>query len=68
MLILHEEHKQTKLDNLLAQNETSRKKLESIFDIKPDEDVDTKSLDGLLKDYVDPKQNSQELIRSVRDD
>ena len=53
---------------LHAQNEASRKELESIFDIKLDEDVDTTSLDGLLKDYVDPKQNSQELIRSIRDD
>ena len=68
VLILHEEHKQTKLDNLLAQNEASRKELESIFDIKPNEYVDTTSLDGLLKDYVNPKQNSQELIRSIRDD
>jgi len=28
---------------------------------------DKDSIDGMLKDYVDPKQNAQEIARSVRD-
>ena len=64
---LQEEHKQRKFDNLFKQNDVSRKELESIFGIEPNGDVDTASLDGLLEDFVDPEQNSQEMVRSVRD-
>ncbi len=64
---LKEQQKQSQLNDLLEQNELSRKDLESIFDIDPNDQVDTKTLDGLLKDYADPKENSAELVRSVRD-
>ncbi len=63
---LQKSHRRMHLDDLLEQNEISRKALESILGNESD-DVDTTSLDGLLKDYVDPEQNSQELVRSVRD-
>lgn len=63
---LKEQQKQSQLNNLLEQNESSRKDLESIFDIDPNDQVDTKTLDGLLKDYGDPKENSAELVRSGR--
>ncbi len=63
---LREGYKRMRLDDMLEQNKVSRKELESIFGNEPDY-ADTASLDGLLKNYVDPKQNSQELVRSVRD-
>ena len=65
--ILQEEYERARLNKLLEQNDVSRKELESIFNIGPNDDIDTLSLDGLLQDCVDPEQNSQELIRSVRD-
>lgn len=58
---------QAHTDSLRQQNEISRKELVSIFGIDPDEAVDTKELDGLLSDYVDPEQDSRDLIRSIRD-
>lgn len=53
------------IDDLLEQNETSIKELERLFGPFAGE---AGPIDGLLKDYVDPRQNSQELVRSVRDD
>ncbi len=64
---LQEHIRKEHLDNLLAQNDLSRKKIESIFNIKSDDAIDTLSLDGLLSDYIDERQNSSELVRSVRD-
>ena len=52
--------------DLLEQNDIGRKALERIFGIKPDDDIDTAKLDGLLKDYVDKDQDSMDLIRSIR--
>ena len=63
---LREGYKRMQFDDMLEQNEAGRKELESIFGNEPDH-ADTASLDGLLRNYVDPKQNSQELVRSVRD-
>lgn len=53
-------------DNLRQQNEISRKELIFIFGIDPNETIDTKELDGLLSDYVDPEQDSRDLVRSIR--
>ena len=57
---------QTRLDELLKQNEFNRKELRSIFDIDPNDKIDTSELDGMLKDYADEKESSMELVRSVR--
>jgi len=54
------------LDDMHGQNSAGREDLEHIFGAEP-ADVDMGSIDGMLKDCVDPKQNSQELVRSVRD-
>jgi len=64
---IQEQQKHIQLSNLREQNEISRRELETIFDIEPNDQVDTKTLDGLLKDYVNPNENSSELVRSVRD-
>ena len=63
---LQEANRRAHLDDLFKQNDAGREELKSIFDIDPN-DADAASLDGLLQDYVDPKQNSQELIRFIRD-
>ena len=57
---------QTWLDELLKQNEISRKELRSVFDIDPNDKIDTSELDGMLKDCTDEKENSMELVRSAR--
>lgn len=56
------------IQDLLEQNEVSRKELEEIFKLDPDENVETTSLDGLLSKYVDLNENSAELVESVRHD
>lgn len=53
-------------DDLWQQNEASIKELESIFGIEPDDNIDTKKLDGLLSDCVDDGQDSLDLVRSIR--
>ena len=57
---------QAHIDSLRQQNEISREELISIFGIDTDEEIDTKELDGLLSDYVDLKQDSRDLVRSIR--
>ena len=57
---------QTWLDELLKQNEISRKELRFVFDIDPNDKIDTSELDGMLKDCTDEKENSMELVRSAR--
>jgi len=63
---LQERYRQMQLDDMREQNNAGREDLEYIFGAEPG-DGNTDSIDGMLKDYVDPKQNSQELVRSVRD-
>ena len=62
-----EEQKHTQFKHLLAQSKIHLKEIESIFGIDPNVRVDTTTLDGLLKDYVDENQDSAELVRSIRD-
>jgi len=54
------------LDDMHEQNDAGREDLEYIFGAELG-GGDKDSIDGMLKDYVDPKQNSQEIVRSVRD-
>jgi len=54
------------LDDMFEQSDASREELEHLFAAEL-ADASTDSIDGLLKDYVDPEQDSQELVRSVRD-
>ena len=56
----------TQVDDLWQQSEIARKELMSVFDIDPDDKVDTKKLDGLLEDFADEKENSLDLIRTIR--
>ena len=53
-------------EELWRQSEAYRHKLESIFNIDPDDDIDIDELDGLLSDFVDENQNSMELVRAIR--
>jgi len=55
------------IQSLVEQNERSRKELEEIFGLDPDKDVDTKTLDGMLSEYIEPDENADEMVRSVRD-
>ena len=57
---------QTWIDDLLKQNESSRKELQSIFGIDPNHKTDVKELDGMLKEYADGEENSVDMVRSVR--
>ena len=57
---------QMHFESLRQQNEAARKDLRSIFGIEPDDTIDTKELDGLLSDFVDPEEDSRDLIRSIR--
>ena len=56
-----------RIGDLLKQNEASRNELRAAFGIDPNDKIDTRELDGMLKEYVDENENSQELVRSVRD-
>lgn len=58
----------TNIQNLLNQNESNRQILEATYELKSSDEIDTKTLDGLLSDYVDSNENSQELVESVRRD
>ena len=40
---------------------------EEIFELDPDKIVDTKTLDGMLSEYITPTENADEMVRSVRD-
>ena len=53
--------------DLLKQNVASRKDLRDAFGIDHNDRIDTRELDGMLKECVDEKENSQELVRAVRD-
>ena len=55
-----------RIGDLLKQNEISRNDLRTAFGIDPNDKIDTRELDGMLKEYVDEKENSQELVRAVR--
>jgi len=55
------------IQSLVEQNERSRKELEEIFGLDPDKVVDTKTLDGMLSEYIEPDENADEMVRSVRD-
>ena len=55
------------IEDLLRQNVVSRKELRTAFGIDQNDRIDTRELDGMLKDCVDENENSQELVRSVRD-
>ena len=46
-------------DNMRQQNEIGREDIMSIFGTDADASIDTKELDGLLSDYVDPEQDSR---------
>jgi len=59
-------YRRMQLDDMFEQSDASRKELERLFAAEL-ADASTDSIDGLLKDYVDPEQDSQELVRSVRD-
>ncbi len=56
-----------RIGDLLKQNAASRKELRDAFGIDHNDRIDTRELDGMLKEYVDEKENSQELVRAVRD-
>lgn len=56
---------QNMMQNLLQQNDIGRLELEQIFGFN--EQVGSLSLEGLLSNYVDPNENSFELVRSARD-
>jgi len=64
---LEKQQKETQLNSLIKQNESSRKELEEFFDLDPNATTDTKILDGLISQYADENENSAELVRSVRD-
>lgn len=53
-------------ESLRQQNKAARKDLRTIFGIEPDDTIDTKELDGLLSDFVDPEEDSRDLIQSAR--
>ena len=63
---LREGYKRAHLEDLFEQSSVNRKGLESICGTDLN-DMGEVSLDGLLKEYVDPEQNSQELVRFIRD-
>ena len=63
---LHEEYERAHLEDLFERSDASREDLDAIFGTDPS-DMEDVSLDGLLEDYVDPEQNSQELVRFIRD-
>ena len=63
---LQEGYKRAHLEDLFEQSSANIEGLESIFGTDLN-DMGEVSLDGLLKDYVDPEQNSQELVRFIRD-
>ena len=56
-----------RIGDLLKQNSASRKELRDAFGIEHNDKIDTRELDGMLNEYVDEKENSQELVRAVRD-
>ena len=56
-----------RIGDLLKQNAASRKELRDAFGIDHNDKIDTRELDGMLNEYVDEKENSQELVRAVRD-
>ncbi len=64
---LVEDQEQRRFEHLREQSKIHIKEIESIFGIDPNAHVDTTTLDGLLKDYVDENQDSAELVRSIRD-
>ena len=62
---LEKEQEEYKLHNLLDQNEISRMELGDIFELN--DEIEPTTLEGLLSEFVDEKENSLEMIRSVRD-
>ncbi|MGH2574310.1 MAG: hypothetical protein ACRDFC_01270 [Ignavibacteria bacterium] len=56
-----------RIQSLIEQNEASRKEIEEIFELDPDKTVDTKTLDGMLSEYITPTENADEMVSSVRD-
>lgn len=54
------------LKDLRMQGDRSRKKLAEICGLGPTDGVNTRSLDGMLKDLADPDISSLDLVRDVR--
>ena len=54
------------IDDILKQNEISRKDLRTAFGIDQNDRIDTRELDGMLNGCVDENENSQELVLAVR--
>ena len=55
------------IEDRLKHIDISIKDLRISLDMDPNDKIDTRELDGMLKEYVDEKENSQELVRAVRD-
>lgn len=63
---LQKQQIESEKNHLLLENEVSRNELEEIFDIDLIESSKV-SIDGSLSEFVVENENSQELVRSVRD-
>ena len=64
---LKKKEEENRIQSLIDQNEQSRKELEEIFDLDPNEKIDPTKLEGILDPFIKPNQNSAEWVRSVRD-
>ena len=53
---------------LLRQNKTACKELAGMLGIGPNGHADPREMEGMLSDYADPNESSEEIVRMIRDD
>lgn len=64
---LREVCKMLHYESLSRQNDRGRRRLKEVFGSDPTGSVSARSLDGMLKDFVRPGEDSRDLVRFARD-